>query len=131
MPTTMNGKAKVTDIEPGAPADSEELARQEAIKQLERKRKFRVDTAVSGLIVVLVAVIWAFSEFHNAGGWPTHGFSQSSGIPHVWNNWISYVVIVWVFLTAAHAWSVYLRKPISEDEIERELKRQGRSRPAS
>ena len=27
-----------------------------------------------------------------AGGWPTQGFSQSSGIPNVWNFWIIYPV---------------------------------------
>jgi nucleotide-binding universal stress UspA family protein len=40
--------------------------------------------------MVLLTVIWALTEYHNAGGWPTQGFSQSSGIHDVWNSWIIY-----------------------------------------
>ena len=27
--------------------------------------------------MAILVIIWAFTEYHNAGGWPTHGFSQS------------------------------------------------------
>lgn len=30
--------------------------------------------------MVILVVICAIAEYDNAGGWPTHGFSQSSGI---------------------------------------------------
>ena len=30
------------------------------------------------LVMIVVTVSWAFSDYHNAGGWPTHGFTQSS-----------------------------------------------------
>jgi hypothetical protein len=118
---------RVTDVDSDAPADEEPPGRQEAIKQIERKRRFVVQTAVSGVGLVLLMVIWAITEFHNAGGWPSHGFSESSGIPGVWNSWIIYPIIAWVFFTAAHGWNVYLRKPISEDEIRREIESQGRT----
>jgi hypothetical protein len=36
-------------------------------------------------------------------------------------------VIAWAFLTAAFGLDVYLRKPISESRIEREIERQARS----
>ena len=74
--------------------------------------------------MTLLVIIWAFTEYHDAGGWPTHGFSQSSGIPNVWNFWIIYPVGAWVFLTAAHGWLVYGNKPVSESEIKREMERQ-------
>ena len=60
------------------------------------------------------------TEYHNAGGWPTQGFSQSPNV----NFWIIYPVGAWVFLTAAHAWLVYGNKPVSESEIKREIDRQ-------
>jgi hypothetical protein len=112
------------DIDSSSPAGSEQLARQQAIKQIERRRRFKVSTAVSAVGMALLVVIWAMSEYHNAGGWPIHGFSQSSGIHDVWNFWIVYPLGAWVFLTAAVGWTVYLRKPISESEIEREIERQ-------
>jgi len=107
-----------------APAGDDRLARQEAIKQIERRRRFWVSTAAWTVVMILVAVVWAISEYHNAGGWPTNGFSQSSGIPNVWNYWIIYPFIAWVLGTAAGAWWVYGRKPVSESDIQREIERQ-------
>lgn len=111
-------------VDSKAPAESEQLARQEAIKQLERIRRFKISTVAAGLAMLGLVAIWAIVEYSNAGGWPSDGFSQSSGIPHVWNLWIIYPLIAWVLGTAAHAWYVYMRKPISEGEIAREIERQ-------
>jgi hypothetical protein len=74
---------KPADNTPGVPPAGEQLARQEAIKQIERRRRFWISTTAWAVVMILVAASWAFSEYHNAGGWPTHGFSQSSGIPNV------------------------------------------------
>jgi hypothetical protein len=68
------------DISPDAPASSEQLAREQAIKQIERKRRFKISTAWGTIAMFVVAVIWAVTEYHNAGGWPAQGFSQSSGM---------------------------------------------------
>jgi hypothetical protein len=109
-------------------ATTEQLARPQAIQQIQRRRRFWISTITWAVIMFLVVVSWAFSEYHNAGGWPTNGFSQSSGIPNVWNYWIIYPLIAWVLLTAANAWRVFGRKPISEAEINREIGRQAGQR---
>jgi hypothetical protein len=109
-------------------ASSEQLARQQAIKQIERKRRFWASTIAAAVGMIVLVVIWATSEYHNAGGWPVNGFSQSSGIHDVWNYWIIYPLGAWVLLTAASAWFVYGHKPISESEIKREIERQVGSR---
>ena len=108
-----------------APVTGDSLARQQAIKQIERKRRFWIGAAMGTLAMAVLTLIWAMSEYHNAGGWPADGFSQSSGIPDVWNYWIIYPAIAWVFLTVAGGLSVYLRKPISERDIRHEMERQG------
>jgi hypothetical protein len=112
------------DLSPDAPVGSEQLAREQAVKQIERKRRFTISTAWSALAMILVVVIWATTEYHNAGGWPTQGFSQSSSIPNTWNIWIIYPLMAWMVAVAAHAWYVYGHKPISEAEIKREIDRQ-------
>jgi len=135
-PKTEGGAVMLHDISHGpskgsdsnAPASSEELARQQAIRQIERRRRFWIGTIVGTVAMVLVVVIWATTEYHNAGGWPTSGFSQSSGIPNVWNYWIIYPAIAWVLLTAGNAWWVYGHKPVSEAEIKREIERQAGQR---
>jgi 2TM domain len=110
--------------QPAAPVGSAQLVRQEAIKQIERRRRFRLGTTASAIGMAILVAIWATTEYHNAGGWPAQGFSQSSGIHDVWNIWIIYPAIAWVVVTLAHAWFVYVRRPISEHEIEREIERQ-------
>jgi hypothetical protein len=110
--------------DPDAAAGRDQLARQQAIKQIERRRHFRINVVASAVGMIILVVIWAFSEYHNAGGWPSHGFSQSSGIHDVWNFWILYPIGAWALILAAHGWFVYGHKPISESEIKREIDRQ-------
>jgi len=115
-------------LDSGAPANAEDMARQQAIKQIERRRHFRIGAITSGIAMAFLVLIWAFSEYHNAGGWPTQGFSQSSGIHDVWNYWIVYPVGAWVLILSAHAWFVFGHKPISEREIQSEIERQAGTR---
>lgn len=117
-----------TDNETRVPADGDDFARQEAIRQIERKRCFKISTATGAVGMIILVAIWATSEYHNAGGWPTDGFSQSSGIHDVWNFWIIYPLIAWVLATATYGWFVYGHKPISESEVKREMQRQAGQR---
>ena len=122
------GHDKLGDSGADAPVTGERLARKQAVAQIERSRRFRVRATVGTVGMILLAVIWALAEYHNAGGWPTSGFSQSSGIPNVWNYWIIYPAIAWVLITAAGAWFVYGHKPVSESQIQREIERQAGQR---
>ena len=76
------------DSDPNAPVTGGQLARQQAVKQIKRRRRFWTRAFVSGIVMIILVIIWATSEYFLAGGWPTSGFSQSSGIPNVWNYWI-------------------------------------------
>jgi hypothetical protein len=111
------------EIDLDSPPKTEEEARQQAIKQIGRRRLFGIQAVSTAVVMVILVVIWALSEYHNAGGWPTHGFSQSSGIHDVWNFWIIYPVIGLGLLLGVRAWSVYGNKPLSEQEIKREIER--------
>jgi len=110
--------------EPPATTGIEEAARQEAIKQIKRRLNFHIELVVSGIGMAILVLIWATTEYHNAGGWPTQGFSQSSGIHAVWNYWIIYPVGAWVLIMAGRAWAVHGHRGISEGEIKREIDRQ-------
>lgn len=105
-------------------ATTDEVARRLAIKQIERRRHLHVELVVSAIGMGVLVLIWALSEYHNAGGWPSGGFSQSSGIHDVWNYWIIYPIGAWVLIMAGRIWSVYGRKPISETAIKHEMERQ-------
>ena len=78
MPKIIDDRS--ADIGPDAPAGSAQLARQQAVKQIKARRRFKISTAAAAVAVTLPVPIWAATEYHNAGGWPTHGFSQSSAM---------------------------------------------------
>jgi 2TM domain len=101
----------------------EEKLREQAVKQVERVRAFKLHLAASFLGMLLLTCIWAITEYHNAGGWPTDGFSQSSSIPHVWNDWIIWPWMAWAFVMAVRAYTVFFHRPASEAEIRREMNR--------
>ncbi len=111
-----------------ATATSEEIARRRAIAQIQRRHQFQFEILTSAIIMMLVAVIWAVAEYNNAGGWPTDGFSQSSGIHDVWNLWIIYPFMAWVIYLAVRTWAFYRGAAISEREIQLEMERQVRTR---
>jgi 2TM domain-containing protein len=83
---------------------------------------FKRELIISGIGMLLLVLIWAQSEYHNAGGWPTSGFSHRSSIPNVWNYWIIYPIILWAVIMGFRGWPLYGNKPISESEIEKEMK---------
>ncbi len=93
---------RLVNVGSAVPDDNEQLLRQHAIRYIEARRRFKISTTASGLGVALLVPIWAATEYHHAGGWPTHGFSQRSGTFKVWNVWIIYPIIAWASLTAAH-----------------------------
>ena len=120
------------DSDQDVPVTGDRVAREQAIKQIGRRRRFRVWAVLGTLLMILLTVTWVVTQYHQAGGWPTSGFSQSNsgwGYPHVWNPWIIWPAIVWVLAMAGYAWFVYGNKPVSESEIKREMERQaGRRR---
>jgi hypothetical protein len=74
---------------------------------------------------LMLAVIWATTEYQNAGGWPT-GF-RTGRENHDWDPWIIYPVIAGTVALAVHAWLAFFRRPVTEDEIARELEQLGRA----
>lgn len=104
------------------PAVDEQL-RRTAIEQIERKRRFQRRAVLYVAAIIVVGVVWAITEYNNAGGWTSDGFIQSSGSPHVWNIWIIYPILGLGLALAIDAWNTYGRKQISESEIRREMDR--------
>ena len=92
-----------------------------AIRALERRRRFHAHVAFHAVLLAVLAVVWAISEYHNAGGWPT-GFATGRD-DRDWDPWIVYPVLVAATAVAVHAWHLYGRRPITEDDVRREMAR--------
>jgi protein-S-isoprenylcysteine O-methyltransferase Ste14 len=123
MPVQQIADGAAPVIESSVPERGDAEVRELAVKQIERKRRFEMRAFAAAVLSAFLVVVWAVSEYNNAGGWPTNGFSNSSSIPHVWNDWIIYPLIVIGLGVAIDAWNTYRRKPITEAEIKREMDR--------
>jgi hypothetical protein len=82
------------------PADSE---REQAVQQLKKRRDFQAHL-VSYLVV-------------NAALW---GIWLVTGAGYVWPAWVT---VFWAVGLLLNAWDVYLRRPITDVEVEREIER--------
>ena len=75
--------------------------RGEAVKRLNKKREFNAHLVAYILINLVVWAIWGV--IYAASG--------------VWFPWPAFVTLAWGVGLAFHAWDVYGRKPITEEEI--------------
>jgi hypothetical protein len=101
--------AEATPVETG---EADPL-REAAIASLKRKRKFAEDAVAYVSVNGVLWLIWALTDRSTDGSIP-------------WPAWVS---LIWGFFLAIDAWRTYgrwprsLHRPITEEEIERELKR--------
>jgi hypothetical protein len=72
-----------------------------AVKRIEAKRAFRFHLALYLAVNLLLIAIWA-----------------STARGYFWPIW---PILGWGIGIAFHGWAAYFRKPISEDEIRREM----------
>ena len=82
--------------------DDTEL-REAALARLKGKREFRTHVAVYVIVNTMLVVIWALS-----------------GQGYFWPVW---PILGWGVGLALHGWTVFYEKPISEEEIRREMER--------
>jgi uncharacterized membrane protein len=86
------------DVAPG-----ESALREEAIRRLRKKRDFRSHVVAYVLVNALLVGIWAIT---GAGYF-----------------WPVFPILGWGIAVAFNAWDVYGRRPITEEEIQREQSR--------
>ncbi|MDH5374011.1 MAG: 2TM domain-containing protein [Acidimicrobiia bacterium] len=83
--------------------DDQETSREAAIKRLKGKRDFKSHLATYVVVNSMLVAIWALS-----------------GRGYFWPIW---PMAGWGIGLVLNAWTVYFQKPISEDEIRREMER--------
>ena len=80
---------------------NDEERREAAVKRLKDKRDFRNHVVAYVLVNALLISIWAFS-----------------GAGYFWPIW---VIAGWGIGLAFNAWAVYFERPITEDDIRKEM----------
>ena len=86
-----------------AGADTEQEIREQAIELLKKKRDFKMHVLMYVTVNAFLVAIWAVSD---------SGFF-----------WPIFPILGWGIGVIANAYDVYGRKPISEEEIRREVDR--------
>ncbi len=102
-------------------ARREAQLRKLATERIERKRRFQLHALAHVVGSIFVIVVWAVTEYHNAGGWPT-GF-RTGRMNHDWDPWVIYPLIAGTLALLTHAWVAFGREPATESEIRREIER--------
>lgn len=100
------------------PTDAE--LRRLARARLERIRRLKFHVAAWVLGIVVLTPLWALIEWQDNGGFER--WSNNSE-PGDWEPWILYIGGVWAFVIAVFALRVYLDRPATEAEIDRQVRR--------
>ena len=90
-------------------ASDRDSLREQALERLKKRRDFAAHLFA---YVVVNLVVW--------GLWLVIGLSS-----HSWWPWPVFVTLGWGIGLAFNAWDVYLRRPITEDEVQREMRHLG------
>ena len=91
--------------------------------RIRHRRNFVTHLIAHVIGSVFLILVWATTEYHNAGGWPT-GF-RTGRQNHDWDPWIMYPLIAGTLAVAVHVWVAFGRRPLTEADIRREVGRIG------
>ena len=100
--------------------DVDEL-RSLAIDRIRRRRNFQLHLVATVVLCLFLFLIWATSEYQNAGGWPT-GF-RTGREDRDWDPWIIYPLIPLTVFLGVHASFAFGRRPTTESDIVKEIER--------
>lgn len=84
-----------------------EQLREQALQRLRKRRDLKAHAFVYVLVNAVVWGIWAVVASTSHSWWP----------------WPVFLTLFWGIGLVMNAWDVYVRKPITEDEVQREIKR--------
>jgi hypothetical protein len=90
--------------------DTSESRRERAIKRIKERNAFWMHLVVYAAINGILVVIWAINDAGGPRGfWPTF--------------WPIYPLLGWGFALAMHAYAAFWARPITEEQIEREMRK--------
>jgi 2TM domain len=101
----MAGATSTEDRDEIVAGTPEEL-REQALRQLKKRRDLKAHAFVYLLVNL---VVW--------GIWVAIGLTS----PHSWWPWPVFVTLAWGIGLVTNAWDVYFRRPITEEEVQHEI----------
>jgi 2TM domain len=84
-----------------------EVLREQALRRLTKRRELKTHAVVFTLVNLAVWGIWAALAASSGSSWP----------------WVVFLTLFWGIGLVMNAWEVYVRKPLTEQELQREIER--------
>ena len=88
-------------------ATTDDALREQALDRLKKRRDFKAHALVYVLVNLSIWGIWGVIAVTSGSGWP----------------WPVFLTLFWGIGLAMNAWDVYFRRPITEQELQREIDR--------
>jgi fatty acid desaturase len=98
-----------TDEREEVVATSPQALREQALRRVKKRRDFKAHLLVYGLVNAVVWGIWTVIAVSSHSWWP----------------WPVFLTLGWGIGLVMNAWEVFLRKPITEQELQREIEHLG------
>ena len=95
----------LTMSEPAGPQPTPSAAREEAVARIKKRRDFKAHLLTFVVVNAALWILWAVT----GAGYP----------------WPAWITGFWSIGLIMNAWEVYFRRPISEAEIEAEMRKGG------
>ena len=108
--------------EPVTPPAGEDQLHEWARKHVQRVRKLKLNVAAYFVGMAVLTCIWVMTQWSDNGAFSRLDFNPE-GAAGAWEPWILYPGLIWGLFVALDALKVFLDRPTTEDEIEREVRR--------
>lgn len=86
-------------------ARTPDALREQALRRLRKRQEFKAHLLVYALVNLVVWAIWAVIAVNSHSWWP----------------WPVFLTLFWGIGLVMNAWEVYFRRPITEEELQREM----------
>ena len=105
-----------------------------AIERIYRLRRFKLHLAVFAIGVPLLGGLWVLTEYYEEHTWPSR-FASDPDVAGTWDPWFFFAAGIWFIILVIHALRTYfgppvgpigryIRRPVAQSEIDREVRRQ-------
>ena len=115
------------------PISTEDSLRALATERIHRIRRFKLHSVVFAIAAPALTCLWVLTEYFEENTWPSR-FASDPDVAGTWDPWLFFVVGFWLIGLVIHAVRTYfgppigpigryIRRPVSESELEREAER--------
>ena len=104
-----------------------------ALEQIYRLRRFKLHLLAFVVGLPLLGLLWVLTEYYEEHTWPSR-FASAPDVAGTWETWFFWVAGIWAIILVVHALRTYfgppigpigryIRRPVAQAELDREVER--------